>query len=339
MGPTARRGASTARRWCCSAPGRGRCSSSSPIRRSRPASTSTATSGPTRGRGCRRRSGATSTIVYGTSDGGTGGDPPPERAPPIDPRRGLRGTRPGPLAVGPRDARRHDDRRLRRLDRAAVPRRAGSLLRRDAADRAGVRGARRPAAARPRRVRVVRRRDARRPTGRSASRRRPASSPGTSSTRRWDRCCRRSPASHPSPTPGRSGRRSACCPRPSRADYGFRWGPLERAVSAWLVAVLAGLAAAPARELPTDAPGPVPPTAARGTAEPGFIRTGGSCALAVVSARPTEIEVHKRSPGTHPLLVGGPRSHVSPCPADVTRRRRAAHPRRLGWRCRRLEPP
>ena len=52
-------------------------------------------------------------IVYGTADGGTGGDPPPERAPPDDHRPDLPGSRPGALAVGPRDARRLDDRRRR----------------------------------------------------------------------------------------------------------------------------------------------------------------------------------------------------------------------------------
>ena len=94
-------------------------------------------------------------------DRGTGGDPAPERAPPIDPRRRLRRPRPRPLALGPRHARRHDDRRLRRLDRAAAARRPRALLRRDAADRAGVRGPGRPASRRSRVVRGVRRRDAR----------------------------------------------------------------------------------------------------------------------------------------------------------------------------------
>ena len=63
-------------------------------------------------------------------------------------------------AVGPRDARRHDDGRVRRLARAAVARSAGALLRGDAADRAGVRCPGRTAAARPRRVRGLRRLDA-----------------------------------------------------------------------------------------------------------------------------------------------------------------------------------
>ena len=37
-------------------------------------------------------------------------------------------------------------------------------------------------------------------------------------------------------TAGRCGRPSGCCRPAVREEYGLRWGPLERAVSAWLVA-------------------------------------------------------------------------------------------------------
>ena len=43
-------------------------------------------------------------------------------------------------------------------------------------------------------------------------------------------------ASRPARTPGRCGRRSGCCRRPSARSTGWRGGPCERAVSAWLVA-------------------------------------------------------------------------------------------------------
>ncbi len=104
-------------------------------------------------------------------DGGTGGDPPPERAPPIDRRR-----RATPLAIPTcrcGSTRRSSTRRSSpttpgssRCPRDA----AGALLRGDAADRPGVRGPGRSPAGRPRRVRGLRRLDARRPTGRSGSR-------------------------------------------------------------------------------------------------------------------------------------------------------------------------
>ena len=40
----------------------------------------------------------------------------------------------------------------------------------------------------------------------------------------------------PAPTPGPCGRPSGCCRRPSARTTGSSWGPVERAVSAWLVA-------------------------------------------------------------------------------------------------------
>ena len=82
----------------------------------------------------------------------------------------LRRPRPGAGAVGPRDARRHDDRRLRRLDRAAAraTQRAATTPRRCRSAGRSAMPADRPAAG-PRRVRGVRRRDARARTGRSAS--------------------------------------------------------------------------------------------------------------------------------------------------------------------------
>ena len=109
-----------------------------------------------------------------------------------------------------------------------LARRAGALLRGDAPDRAGVRGARGSPAGRPRRVRRVRRIDAgaRRAGPRLARRPRPRRRvlhPPLAPV------CRRSAGCRRGPTPGPSGRRSDCCPRPSAPTTAFdgdRWsGP------------------------------------------------------------------------------------------------------------------
>ena len=81
--------------------------------------------------------------------------------------------------MGPRDARRLDDRRRRRLARAARRGPARPLLRRDRCRSGGRSGSRRRSAGRPRRVRGVRRRRCSRRRGRSRS----ATSRGTSRAR------------------------------------------------------------------------------------------------------------------------------------------------------------
>ena len=93
--------------------------------------------------------------------GGPRRDPPPQRAPSRDHRTGLRGARPRARPVGPRHARRLDDRGRRRLARAAVGGSPGRLLRRDPTGRPRVRRARRHAPGRPRGVRALPRGDAR----------------------------------------------------------------------------------------------------------------------------------------------------------------------------------
>ena len=224
-GPTARPGASTARRCCCWVRGRGRCCCSSPIPASRPASTSTATSGSDPWARLQATLRSYLTIVYGTTTAARAEIRRLNELHRSIRGRRLRRPRPRPLALGPRDARRDDDRRLRRLDRAAAARRARALLRRDAADRAGLRGPGRPASRRPRVVRGVRRVDARarrarpslvgRPRARLA-RPEPAAGAGAAAARR--------PAARRR-TRGRCGRRSRCCPRPcdpSTASAGDR---------------------------------------------------------------------------------------------------------------------
>ena len=118
------------------------------------------------------------TIVYGTTGRGARRDPPAQRAPSRDHRARLRGARPGALAVGPRDARRLDDRR--RTTRGSSRCRARDARRYYEETRPIGRAFGVPDALLPRRsrgVRRVRRGDARRRTARSASRRSPASSP------------------------------------------------------------------------------------------------------------------------------------------------------------------
>ena len=155
--------------------------------------------------------------------------------------------RPRAVAVGPCHPGRLDDGRRRRVAGAAVRGASRDLLRGDATDRAGIRRPRRAAAGRRRRVRPRMSRRCSRPTGRSGSRRSPASSPRSSCgrrSRRWPRCCRSRRrrcgrswrASRPPRTPGRCGRRSACCRRRSATTTACRGVPRERLVSAWLVA-------------------------------------------------------------------------------------------------------
>ena len=127
-------GGSTARPRCCSVPAPGRCCSRSRTRSSPRASTSTP---GFRDDPWSRLAGTLRSylrIVYGTRTAALARDRPPEPAPrPGDrsrPRRGRRGTprpdvpraRPRARPVGPRDARGLDARRRRRLAGAARPR-------------------------------------------------------------------------------------------------------------------------------------------------------------------------------------------------------------------------
>ena len=273
--PGRRRGRSTARRCSCSARGRGRSSSSSPIRRSPRALPTTATSGRIRGRASTGTLRSYLRIVYGTADGGPRRDPPPERAPPDDHRPDLPGPRPGALAVGPRDARRLDDRRRRRLARAAVAgrdARATTPRRCRSGGRSGSRPTLLPR--RSRRVRGLRRRCARARAAPSGSARWRASSPTSSSIRRSARSRRCSAASRRRTLrldPVAGGRAA-----PAERPRGLR--PALGRVRAGGRGVagrgLAALAAAPAGRLPPDATGarrrsPARVTASARDAEPG----------------------------------------------------------------------
>src|SRR6185503_16632046 len=182
-------------------------------------------------------------------DGGTGGDPPAERAPPDDHRPDLPRARPGAVAMGPRDAHRLDDRRRRRLARAPVPRAARRLLRGDGPDRPGVRDPRVTAARGPRRLRSVRRGGTR--VGRADPRRRdrPGAGPGRAppAARPGDPRPRRGPARRLLVDPVARGRAIAAdrargvraALGPARAERGGVAGH-----------VLAGLAPAPSGDLP-----------------------------------------------------------------------------------------
>ena len=152
--------------------------------------------------------------------------------------------------MGPRDAGRLDDRGLRRVAGAAVgrARRAAFYAETRPIGRAfGV-----PEAMLPRDldgVRRVRRGDAR--AGRSGARlvRSRASWPRSCSGRRCPRRARpRLPIARRSArTTGRCGRRSGCCRRAVREEYGLALGPRERLVAALACRGLAGLAAAAPR--------------------------------------------------------------------------------------------
>ena len=200
--PTPRRGGSTARRCCCSGAGpralllqiahpRGRGRGQRPLRLPRrpvaPAGGHAAQLPDDRLRLDRR---------------GARRDPAAQHAPSRDHRTRLRGARPRALAVGPRDAGRLDDGGRRRVARTAVAGAPRRVLRRDPADRAGVRRAGRAAAAGHRGVRPIRGGDAGPRRAGRVSRRSPASWPGSSSGRRWRRslrCCRcRRPPHDPS---------------------------------------------------------------------------------------------------------------------------------------------
>ena len=174
-------------------------------------------------------------------------DPAAQRAPSRDRRDRLLGARPGALAVGPRDAGRLDDRGLRRVARATVGRPARRVLRRDAADRAGVRRARGDAPGGHRRVRRVRRGDARARAVRCVSHRSRASWPGSCFGRRWrlSRRCFQGRRAAIASALGRIPSASyawtlwpsvGLLPASVRDDYGLAWGPRERAVAAWLAA-------------------------------------------------------------------------------------------------------
>ena len=246
------------------------------------------------------------------ADGGTGGDPPPERAPPDDHRPDLPRPRPGAVAVGPRDAGRLDDRRRRSLARAAVARAARPLLRGDAPDRAGVRdpGRRccRRISTRSRRTSPARSR----PAARSGSGRSPASWPTPSSIRRSARSSRRWPACRPRPTPGRCGRRSGCCRRRSATSTASRWGPLERLVAAWLVAGWRRVAAAPAGGLPADAAGarrrPTGRGGGRDMTRSRAERPAGDHSGCRATTRAVRRRRHRRSDPPRRSTTGHPRS-------------------------------
>ena len=137
------------------------------------------------------------------------------------------------VAVGPRDARRLDDRRLRRLDRAAAARRARRATTRRRCRSGGPSGSR-PTCFPPTSTSFeayvavdARARRARSMVGDVAR-----ELAGTSCIRRSGRCCRR--------LAGRAARRRTrwtlwpsigLLPRAVRDGYGLRWGPLERVVS------------------------------------------------------------------------------------------------------------
>ena len=119
--------------------------------------------------------------------GGTGRDPAPERPPRRRDRagpgrgrrravrRGLRGARPGPLPVGPRDARRLDAGRGGAWLEPLSARPPGPVLRRDAAGRAGCSGCRR-IACRPTSTRSTRTSPRCSPRAGRSTRRRPRAS-------------------------------------------------------------------------------------------------------------------------------------------------------------------
>ena len=178
---------------------------------------------------------------------------------------GLRRPRSGAVAVGPRDARRLDDGRERRLDRAARPSAAGAVLRGDATDRAGVR---RPGG------------DAAAPTSRRSTRTgaemlAPAGPVQVSAARPRaggrSSCGRRSP--------GAAGASAGCRPPlydwtlwPSigllpaivREAYGLPWDARQRIVSELARRRVACLAPAAPHGLPPDAAGPRRRPPARG---------------------------------------------------------------------------
>ena len=182
---------------------------------------------------------------------------------------------PGPVDVGARDARRLDDRRQRRVGGSAVPRAGSAVLRRDQADRAGVR-----------RTRVATCRldldafeaylaDQLRPgrtgTGRTGGARARRGDPPSATPRGP----RDGPGSTRGCTTGRCGRPSACCPGPIREAYGFRWGPARTD----------GLRLARRRVACVDARAPaVLPTDAAGARRRPADGCGGSAAGARVAA-------------------------------------------------------
>ena len=176
------------------------------------------------------------TIVYGSTSRRARRDPAAQHAPSRDHRAWLRGARPRALAVGPRDAGRLDDGGRRRVAGTAVAGAPGRVLRRDPADREGVRGAGRAVAAGCRGIRPVRGGDAgpRRAGARLADRPRagrrhpPAatraarSAAATPDVRRASRA--RAGAAR-RPMPGPCGRRSGCCRHPSATTTALRGAP------------------------------------------------------------------------------------------------------------------
>ncbi len=144
--------------------------------------------------------------------------------------------------MGPRHARRLDDRGVRRLARTAAAGPGGAVLRGDAADRARVRdpgGG--PAAATSTRSSGTSTSNSAL-AARSASAPRRASWPTRSSTRRSPACWHASRSTR-GRTTGRCGRRSACCRRRSGRRTASTGTPAHRLVARWLVTGLASLAA------------------------------------------------------------------------------------------------
>ena len=251
-----RRGGSTARRCCCWAPGPGRSCSSSPIRA---VAAGVADHSDFRADPWRRLAGTLRsflTIVYGTTGAAAGRDPPPQYAPSRDHRTGLRGARPRAQPVGPRDARRLDDRGRRRLARAApgcapAPRSTRRL------DRSAERSACPTRCSRP----TSRRSSA---TWRTCSR--PAGPVRVSAVaRELAGVVLRPPLG---PLAAMAGGRSrptryawtlwpsvGLLPASVRDDYGLAWGPRERLVVGLARGRLARLAPAPAPLVPPDAAG------------------------------------------------------------------------------------
>ena len=203
-------------------------------------------------------------IVYGTTAQAQGRDPAPERPPSVHRgagarpgggvavRRGVRGARPGALAVGPRHARRLDAGHGACLARAAQRRAARAVLRGDDGGRAAVRGVRRGRSRRTSTRSTPTWPGCCRPMDRCTRRRSRGSSPTSSCTRRWGRpwpgarwrggwARRRRRSARPSTrcrgprSRGCSCRRSGSCPRAFATSTGSRGAPRERAIDAWLV--------------------------------------------------------------------------------------------------------